>query len=58
MIDAKPMPLPKDGVLGPELTDDQRWAIIEYLKVHRNDPGADELPDIATAQECDRKPPK
>jgi len=45
VIEAKPMPPSKDGVLGPELTDDQRWAIIEYLKVHRNDPGADEFPD-------------
>ena len=46
VIDAKPMPPSKDGVLGPELTDDQRWAIIEYLKVHRNDPGADEFPGL------------
>jgi hypothetical protein len=36
---------PKNGVVGPELTDDQRWAIVEYLKVHRNDPAADEFPD-------------
>ncbi|HXM43674.1 MAG TPA: di-heme-cytochrome C peroxidase [Bryobacteraceae bacterium] len=45
VIDAKDMPPPRDGVLGPEFTDEQRWAIIEYLKVHRNNPGADEYPD-------------
>jgi mono/diheme cytochrome c family protein len=45
VIKAKEMPAPKDGVIGPELTDDQRWAMVEYLKVHRNDPGADEFPD-------------
>jgi len=45
IIDAKEMPTVKDGVLGPELTDDQRWAIIEYLKIHRDNPGSDEFPD-------------
>jgi hypothetical protein len=45
VIEAKSMPQIKDGVLGPEITDDQRWAIVEYLKVHRNDPAADEFPD-------------
>jgi hypothetical protein len=45
IIEAKSMPPVKNGVLGPELTDDQRWALVEYLKVHRNDPGADEFPD-------------
>jgi len=45
IIEAKDMPPVRDGVLGPELTDDQRWAIIEYLKIHRNDPGSDEFPD-------------
>jgi hypothetical protein len=44
-IEAKEMPPVKDGVLGPELTDDQRWALIEYLKIHRDDPGSDEFPD-------------
>ena len=29
---------PAHGVIGPELSDHQRWAIIEYLKVHRDDP--------------------
>jgi hypothetical protein len=42
---AKQIEPPKDGVLGPELTDDQRFAIIEYLKIHRDDPGAGEFPD-------------
>jgi hypothetical protein len=45
VIEAKSMPPIKNGVLGPELTEDQRWAIVEYLKIHRNDPGADEFPD-------------
>jgi hypothetical protein len=25
------------GVIGPEMTDDERWAIIEYLKIRRDD---------------------
>jgi hypothetical protein len=29
---------PSYGVIGPELTEHQRWAIVEYLKVHRDDP--------------------
>jgi hypothetical protein len=45
VIEAKDRPQTTNGVLGPELTDDQRWAIVEYLKVHRNEPGADEFPD-------------
>jgi cytochrome c5 len=28
---------PADGVIGPELTDEQRWSIIEYLKFMKND---------------------
>jgi len=30
-------PLPT-GVIGPLLTDDERWAIVEYLKIHRDLP--------------------
>ena len=41
---------PKDGVLGPELNDDQRWAIIEYLKMHRDDPAGGEFPDYCYCQ--------
>jgi hypothetical protein len=26
------------GVIGPEFTDDERYAIVEYLKVHRDLP--------------------
>jgi mono/diheme cytochrome c family protein len=33
----KAHPLPP-GVIGPLLTDDERWAIVEYLKVHRDLP--------------------
>lgn len=29
---------PSPGVVGPELTDEQRWALIEYLKVHVDEP--------------------
>jgi mono/diheme cytochrome c family protein len=35
--DPKANPLP-GGVIGPEFTDDERYAIIEYLKVHRDLP--------------------
>ncbi len=29
---------PEHGVIGPELTDQERWDIIEYLKVHEDHP--------------------
>jgi hypothetical protein len=35
--DAKAHPLPS-GVIGPLLGDDERWALVEYLKVHRDLP--------------------
>jgi cytochrome c5 len=35
--DPKAHPLPS-GVIGPLLTDDERWALIEYLKVHQDLP--------------------
>lgn len=35
--DPKANPLPS-GVIGPELSDEQRFALIEYLKVHRDPP--------------------
>lgn len=35
--DPKANPLPS-GVIGPELTDSERFALIEYLKVHRDLP--------------------
>jgi hypothetical protein len=28
---------PSHGVIGPELTEDERWAIIEYLKIHEDE---------------------
>jgi len=31
-------PLPS-GVIGPEFSDDERFAIVEYLKIHRDLPG-------------------
>jgi mono/diheme cytochrome c family protein len=35
--DPKGHPLPS-GVIGPLLTDEERYAILEYLKVHRDEP--------------------
>lgn len=40
----------ENGVIGPELTDDQRFALIEYLKVHQDTPGIQELPQHCVAQ--------
>jgi len=37
LADPKANPLPK-GVIGPLLTDDERYAIVEYLKIHRDLP--------------------
>ncbi|MEM1089829.1 MAG: di-heme-cytochrome C peroxidase [Pseudomonadota bacterium] len=34
--DANPLP---GGVIGPLLSDEQRWALVEYLKIHRDEPG-------------------
>jgi hypothetical protein len=33
----KPGNPPSNGVIGPELTDAERWAIVEYLKIHRDE---------------------
>jgi hypothetical protein len=35
--DPKANPLPS-GVIGPEFSDEQRYALVEYLKVHRDPP--------------------
>jgi len=32
----RPGALPSHGVIGPELKDEERWAIIEYLKIHED----------------------
>ena len=53
-IEAKPTPPPVNGLLGPEFTDEQRWAIIEYLKIHRDNPGTDEFPPDCS---CTGTPP-
>lgn len=29
---------PQYGVIGPELSPDERWALVEYLKVHEDEP--------------------
>jgi len=36
---------PQYGVIGPEWTDEQRWQIIEYLKVHRDTHSVKLAPD-------------
>ncbi len=36
---------PQYGVIGPEWTDEQRWQIIEYLKVHRDTHNVKLAPD-------------
>ena len=28
---------PQYGVIGPELSPDERWALVEYLKVHEDE---------------------
>lgn len=38
LADRSANPLPS-GVIGPELTEDERLALVEYLKVHRDLPG-------------------
>jgi hypothetical protein len=35
---AKPGTEPGQGVIGPEFTPEQRWDIIEYLKIYKEDP--------------------
>lgn len=35
---------PEKGVIGPMLTDPERFALVEYLKVKRDGPGTAELP--------------
>lgn len=35
--DHKANPLPP-GVIGPELSEEERWALVEYLKIHRDLP--------------------
>lgn len=34
----KPGNPPQYGVIGPELTPDERWQLIEYLKIHQDNP--------------------
>jgi len=46
--DPKAHPLPS-GVIGPLLGDDERWAILEYLKLHRDLP---ETPDAFVPADC------
>ncbi len=47
--DPEANPLPR-GVIGPELTDEERWALVEYLKVHRDLP---ETPAGYTPPQCE-----
>jgi mono/diheme cytochrome c family protein len=48
--DPKGHPLPP-GVIGPLLSDDERWAILEYLKIHRDLPAT---PADFVPAECER----
>jgi len=41
---------PEKGVIGPELTDEERYAIIEYLKIRQDSPGVAEMPARCTSQ--------
>jgi hypothetical protein len=41
----KPGNPPQYGVIGPELPPEQRWQLIEYLKIHQDNP-----PSAPTAQ--------
>lgn len=47
--DPEANPLPK-GVIGPLLTDEERWALVEYLKIHRDLP---ETPADYTPPQCE-----
>jgi len=49
-IEWKPGSPPQYGVIGPELTEEDRRDLIEYLKVHRDDPN-DHKKDFATDPE-------
>jgi cytochrome c5 len=40
------------GVIGPELTPDERWEIIEYLKVHSDEPAGPAPPAPRMAAGC------
>jgi len=46
--DPEAHPLPR-GVIGPELTEAERWALVEYLKIHRDLP---ETPADYAPPEC------
>ncbi len=35
---------PERGVIGPLLTDAERWALVEYLKIRQDTPGVAEFP--------------
>jgi hypothetical protein len=41
---------PSHGVIGPELTPDERWQIIEYLKIYQEEPKECSADDLESAQ--------
>ncbi len=43
------------GVIGPELTPDERWEIIEYLKVHSDEPDGTSRPAAASRSATPRR---
>ena len=51
--------MPMNGVIGPEMTDDERWAIIEYLKIKRDiyDPVCPETNYVMGGKAVHREPP-
>lgn len=46
------------GVIGPELTEDERWQIIEYLKIARDDDFIGQEPDLGCAAQQPAPAPK
>ena len=42
---------PQGGAIGPELTDEQRYAIIEYIKIRQDSPGMEEFPGHCSLRE-------
>jgi hypothetical protein len=45
-VEWKPGSLPQYGVIGPELTNEERQDVIEYLKVHRDEHKVDPAKDM------------
>jgi hypothetical protein len=46
---------PQYGVIGPELSEKERWAIIEYLKIRRDPPDNNEFPEHCYCRKSGKK---